>query len=139
MILLRSAPSRLASLFLLAASLATTVSAGDVLETNGFSTCLNTDQIVVERMNIKYDRSIGTVRFDVAGTSKSVQKVRAVLKVEAYGREVYRNEFNPCDKEKDTYIEQLCPSRFAWGRLGSETEQNADIWFCSPRGKICGR
>lgn len=76
-----------------------------MLETNGFSSCLNTSDIQVTRMNVKYDRTTNLVTFDLAGSSKSEQKVKAVLTVTAYGKEVYRNEFDPCDKN----MTQLCP------------------------------
>lgn len=56
-------------------------------------------------MNIKYDRSTGFVTFDLAGSSDTEQKVKAVLTVTAYGKEVYRSEFDPCEKN----MTQLCP------------------------------
>lgn len=56
-------------------------------------------------MNVKYDRSTNLVTFDIAGSSLKEQKVKAVLTVTAYGKEVYRNEFDPCDKN----MTQLCP------------------------------
>lgn len=99
---------------LLASSLAQTASANDVLETNGFSTCLDTDKLVVDRMNVKYDRALAKVTFDIHGTSKEEQKVRAILTVEAYGRELYHREFNPCDED----IKQLCPGTFVSGVVG---------------------
>lgn len=59
-------------------------------------------------MNVKYDRSTNLVTFDIAGSSLKEQKVKAVLTVTAYGKEVYRNEFDPCDKN----MTQLCPRMF---------------------------
>lgn len=56
-------------------------------------------------MNVKYDRSTNRVTFDLAGSSTTEQRVKAVLTVTAYGKEVYRNEFDPCEKN----MTQLCP------------------------------
>lgn len=56
-------------------------------------------------MNVKYDRSTGRVTFDLAGSSNTEQKVKAVLTVTAYGKVVYKNEFDPCEKN----MTQLCP------------------------------
>lgn len=56
-------------------------------------------------MNVKYDRSTNRVTFDLAGSSTTQQRVKAVLTVTAYGKEVYRNEFDPCEKN----MTQLCP------------------------------
>ncbi|KAF8536002.1 hypothetical protein BDD12DRAFT_749931 [Trichophaea hybrida] len=91
--------------FLILTLAALPAQAGDVLETDGFSTCLNTDTIVVNKMNIRYDKLSGKMKFDVAGTSKAEQKVSATLKVTAYGRDVYTTTFDPCEKN----ITQLCP------------------------------
>lgn len=98
-------PSILTSFILLAALTALPAQAADVLETSGFSTCLDGSDIVVQRMNIKYDRAAGKVTFDLAGISEQEQKVQAILKVTAYGRDVYSTEFDPCEKG----IAQLCP------------------------------
>ncbi|KAI5820707.1 hypothetical protein BZA77DRAFT_239545 [Pyronema omphalodes] len=97
----------LKSLLLLSvlSTLPTTANAGDILETQGFSTCLVNNELVVTRMAIRYDRDSQTMKFDVAGTSLSEQHVTAVLQVSAYGRNVYSTEFDPCKKG----IEQLCP------------------------------
>ena len=102
-----SIPSSLiSSLLLLSALAAVPAHAGDVLETNGFSTCLNTDDIVVNQMNVQYDKAQSHVAFNLAGVSKKEQKVMAVLTVEAYGKQVYQKEFDPCKEE----IKELCPS-----------------------------
>ena len=77
----------------------------DVTKDTFRSEVIDSDKLVVDRMYIRYDRSTNLVKFDLAGTSKSEQRVRAVLTMEAYGREVYRKEFNPCDEG----IDQLCP------------------------------
>ena len=95
----------LTSLLLFSALAALPAQAADVLQTSGFSTCLKTDQIVVNKMNIRYDKITNKMKFDVAGHSKSKQKVQATLKVTAYGRDVYTTTFDPCDRG----IAQLCP------------------------------
>ena len=78
----------------------------DVLENNGFSTCLDSGDIKVDRVNLSFDRSTKTVSFDVAGSSTKSQKVIASLIISAYGRE-FQQEFDPCIE--DTKVEQLCP------------------------------
>jgi hypothetical protein len=90
-----------ALLWLLPASVLST----DVLKTDGFSMCGGTSDITVQRLNIEYDKGSNVVNFDVAGVSTKEQKVMATLIVSAYGKEVYRNSFNPCDDN----IAQLCP------------------------------
>ncbi|PWW75870.1 TRP-domain-containing protein [Tuber magnatum] len=99
-------PSLLLSAFLLFSALgALPVQAADVLETNGFSTCLATSDIKVDKMNVKYDKANGFVTFDLAGSSTREQKVKAVLTVTAYGRQVYEKTIDPCVQG----IAQLCP------------------------------
>ena len=80
---------------------------GDILRTQGFSSCLNNSTINVNNLNIQYDRSAGIVTFDVGGTSTKSQMVNASLTVNAYGKEVYRKDFDPCTPK----IDQLCPGR----------------------------
>ncbi|KAF2742695.1 TRP-domain-containing protein [Sporormia fimetaria CBS 119925] len=93
--------------FLLLASAPLGVLAGDVLKTNGYSSCLADADITVQKLDIEFDRGTKKVTFNVAGSSGKVQKVKAALVVNAYGQEVYRNAFNPCDD--GTKVEQLCP------------------------------
>lgn len=81
--------------------------AEDILRTNGFSTCFDSSDIRVEKVNIEYNRATGTVNFDVAGSSSKSQNVTASLTVTAYGKKVYHRDFNPCDS--DNYVSQLCP------------------------------
>lgn len=81
----------------------------DVLKTTGFTTCLDNSSITVTNLNVAYDRVAGAVTFDVAGTSSKEQNVSAVLTVNAYGKQVYIKEFNPCDT--DTKVDQLCPRK----------------------------
>jgi len=102
------------SLLLLAlASLPAVTFADQILQTSGFSTCLDESNITVSKVNIKYDAGSQTVTFDVAGTSQSVINVTAILNVTAYGNNVYSNSFNPCDQS--TFVSQLCPGRIPSG------------------------
>ncbi|CAZ81917.1 unnamed protein product [Tuber melanosporum] len=101
----KSPSSLLSALLLFSVLGALPVQATDVLETNGFSTCLATSDIKVDKMNVKYDRANGVVTFDLAGSSSREQKVKAVLTVTAYGRQVYEKTIDPCVQG----IAQLCP------------------------------
>jgi ML-like domain len=83
--------------------------AADILRTEGFSSCLDGAQIKVNTMDIEYDRATNEVTFDVSGTSETQQEVIATLVVSAYGKEVYRREFDPC--EEDNRVDQLCPGK----------------------------
>ena len=91
----------------------------DILKTNGFTTCLNNSTITVKNLNVEYNRAAGTVTFDVAGTSSKTQNVTASLTVTAYGKQVYQDAFNPC--EKDTLVSQLCPGKTSqhWNTITS--------------------
>ncbi|GAB7344527.1 hypothetical protein MBLNU457_2354t1 [Dothideomycetes sp. NU457] len=100
--------SRNALPVLLLSSLPAGVLGGDILSSNGFTTCANNPDITVNRMNVQFDRSTRTVIFDVSGTSSKVQNVTGSIYVTAYGQEVYsKTDFSPCDP--DTYVSQLCP------------------------------
>lgn len=79
----------------------------DILKTQGFTTCLDNSTITVTNLDLQYDRSAGAITFDVGGSSSRIQRVMASLTVTAYGKEVYRKDFNPC--EEDTKVTQLCP------------------------------
>ncbi|EOA85054.1 uncharacterized protein SETTUDRAFT_90340 [Exserohilum turcica Et28A] len=82
--------------------------AGDVLQTDGFSSCLTgPSDITVNKLNIQFDRSIKKIKFDVSGSNNKTQKVMATLTIDAYGRNVYNRTFDPCDG--DVKVEQLCP------------------------------
>ncbi|KAK3185630.1 hypothetical protein K4F52_005495 [Lecanicillium sp. MT-2017a] len=81
--------------------------AADLLKTSGFTDCGSDASVKVDKVDITYDNDKKTVVFDFAGSSSKEQNVTAVLKVTAYGNEVYSNSFNPCDKS--TFVEQLCP------------------------------
>ncbi|KAL8655818.1 MAG: hypothetical protein Q9210_000659 [Variospora velana] len=97
---------RLGQLLVLSA-LPVRVLCADILKTSGFTSCLDSSDIRVTNLDVEYDRSKGSVKFDVAGTSAKVQNVTASLTVSAYGKEVYTKDFNPCDE--DSRVSQLCP------------------------------
>lgn len=90
---------------ILLATLPTRVLCGDILKTQGFSSCLENGTIKVNALDVQYDRAAGVVTFDVGGTSDKVQNVTASLTVTAYGRQVYQKDFDPCKPK----IAQLCP------------------------------
>lgn len=93
--------------FILLASAPLGAMAGDILKTNGYSSCQDNSEIKVQNLDIEFDKDTKKVTFNVAGTSEIEQKVMATLVVNAYGKEVYKKEFNPCDD--DTKVPQLCP------------------------------
>lgn len=97
---------RLSQLLVLGA-LPVRVLGADVLKTSGFTSCLDSSAIQVTNLDIEYDRAKGDVTFDVAGNSAKIQNVTASLTVTAYGKEVYKKDFDPCDPE--TKVDQLCP------------------------------
>ena len=97
----------LLSLGLLVVSLSSTAIAADILTSSGFANCNPNADIRVNHANITFDRTTGTVYFDVSGTSTKVQNVSAELVVTAYGKEVYNNVFDPCKQQ----IKQLCPGK----------------------------
>jgi hypothetical protein len=76
-----------------------------VLKTSGYSTCLNSDELVVNQMDVEYDRTTKQVSFDIGGTSKEEQNVTMVLTVTAYGKQVYSKTYDPCTQG----ITVLCP------------------------------
>lgn len=100
------------ALVLLFCIFVSSISAGDILETDGFSTCQDVATIHVEALDIQFDRTTNIVTFDVAASSAEEQNVTASLIVSAYGKQVYTKTFNPCDS--DTYIQQLCPGQSPW-------------------------
>ncbi|KAL1958071.1 hypothetical protein VTO42DRAFT_5111 [Malbranchea cinnamomea] len=95
--------------------------AADILKNNGFTTCLDNGDIRVEKLNLLFDRSTGTVRFDAAGTSYKTQPVTASLVVTAYGQE-FTQDFDPCDEA--TYVEMLCP--VPAGHFAAQGEQKLE-------------
>lgn len=100
-------PSRISLLSAVAFFGALQVQAADVLSTSGFATCSAEDSdIIIHKFDVKYFKSNDSVRFNVDGESKKEQLVVAELVVTAYGNEVYRKEFDPCEQD----IPFLCPS-----------------------------
>ncbi|KAF3939392.1 hypothetical protein ABW19_dt0209539 [Dactylella cylindrospora] len=98
--------SRLSLFSILALVGSLRVQADDILSTSGFASCGSADSdIVVRAFDVEYNRDNMTVKFNVAGESKRQQEVVADLVVTAYGTEVYRESFDPCDKG----IALLCP------------------------------
>lgn len=106
MMLLRDSLLRPLSWLILASTLYPwRVLGGDILATDGFSTCLDNDKIHLSRMNIQYDKATNQLTFDIAGTSQESQNVTAVLTVTAYGKQLDKREFNFCEEG----IQMLCP------------------------------
>ena len=96
--------------FLLLAAAPLGALANDVLQTNGYSSCLSGDSTIkVNKLDIQFDRTTKKIKFDVSGTNDKAQNVMATLKVNAYGKEVYSKTFDPC--EGDMKVDQLCPGR----------------------------
>ena len=81
----------------------------DILKTNGFTACINSPSITVNKLDIQYDRAAAAVTFNVGGASSQVQNVTASLTVTAYGNQVYKKDFDPC--EDATKVDQLCPGK----------------------------
>jgi hypothetical protein len=91
------------------AALISTAVGSDILHTSGFSNCNNgTDSSVqVNNVDISFDKGNNQITFDVSGSSKISQKVKATLIITAYGETVYTDTFDPC--EASTKVDQLCP------------------------------
>ncbi|KAI9725549.1 MAG: hypothetical protein M1828_003037 [Chrysothrix sp. TS-e1954] len=100
-------PRRFISLPVLLAFIPSVVLADDVLETHGFTTCLDDPTIQVKKMNIEFDRDTNTVNFDVAGVSTEIQNVTGSIQISAYGKTAFSKDFNPCGSE--IHVDQLCP------------------------------
>ncbi|KAL8805105.1 MAG: hypothetical protein Q9182_002195 [Xanthomendoza sp. 2 TL-2023] len=98
--------SRLSQVLVLGA-LPVRVLGADILKTSGFTSCLDDSTIKVTKLHVEYDRSKGTVTFDVGGDSAKIQNVTASLTVSAYGNQVYTKSFNPCDPASE--VAELCP------------------------------
>ena len=123
--------------FILLASAPLGVLAGDVLKTNGYSSCLSgVSDIKVNKLDIEFDRSTKKVKFDVSGTNEKEQKVMAILRVNAYGKEVYKNEFDPC--EEGSKVDQLCPGTSSlFVVIAAQTNPSSAFWYfwCKRRAK----
>ena len=83
--------------------------AGNVISTNGFSSCLQNGTIQVNKLDIKFDRTTNNIQFNVAGTSQKQQNVTASLVIDAYGEQIYQKDFDPCGG--DVHVPQLCPGK----------------------------
>lgn len=83
------------------------VLAGDVLSTDGFTTCIDDPDVKVQALDLSYDKSTRKITFNVAGSSATVQNVTANLVVKAYGQEIYQNSFSPCEQG----MMELCPGK----------------------------
>jgi hypothetical protein len=98
------------AILLLFSSLPVRVLGGDVLQTNGFTSCDGSNAaITVQNVNITYNKATQLVDFNVAGTSNEVQNVTATMTVTAYGQQIYQKSFDPCDPS--TTVAQLCPGK----------------------------
>lgn len=78
----------------------------DILETNGFNSCMNNSDITVQRMHLSFDRTTNIVNYNLAGTSNRVQNVKASIDISAYGHDIKNMSFDPCSPNK---VDQLCP------------------------------
>ena len=81
---------------------------GDILTTGNFKSCQDNSSIQIQNLDVSFDRARQKVVFNVAGSSAEEQRVSARLSVNAYGKEVFSKDFNPCDDS--TKISQLCPA-----------------------------
>lgn len=109
-------------------ALSSTAWAGDIISTNGFSSCGSADSSVqVQNVDIAFDRSTNKITFNVAGTSKIEQDVTATLIVEAYGVQVYNQTFDPC--ANNTKVDQLCP--VPAGQFSAKGEQEIPSSYAS--------
>lgn len=102
---------RKTGLFLLgSAAVLPSVYAESILKTNGFSDCGGDGSIKVNKVDISFDKGSNKIDFDLQGDSEKEQEVTATLVVEAYGIQVFQQEFDPCDDS--TKVEQLCPCKY---------------------------
>ena len=84
-------------------------SAADILKLSDFQDCTKDADIKLNSVDIQYNANTKAIDFSVDGTSTKSEKVRAVLNVQAYGKQVYTKEFNPCDESNP--IPGLCPGK----------------------------
>ena len=92
------------------ALLAGPIHAASLLTNNGFTSCMDDSIVQVNKLDLTFNKDTGKFKFDVAGTCKESQKVKASLSVEAYGQH-FTHDFSPCDED----IDALCPSRLPRG------------------------
>lgn len=81
--------------------------AGGTLSTKGIMSCMADPDIHVQTLDVSYTRATKEVKFNLAGSNDKEQKVVAKLTVQAYGREIYSNQFDPCSP--DYNVDSLCP------------------------------
>lgn len=81
--------------------------AGGTLSTKGIMSCMADPDIHVQTLDVSYSRATKEVKFNLAGSNDKEQKVVAKLTVQAYGREIYSNQFDPCSP--DYNVDSLCP------------------------------
>lgn len=81
--------------------------AGGTLSTKGIMSCMADPDIHVQNLDVSYTRATKEVKFNLAGNNDKEQKVVAKLTVQAYGREIYSNQFDPCSP--DYNVDSLCP------------------------------
>lgn len=120
---MRFQSSRLVSLV----SLLGLASAADILKLSDFQDCAADADIKLNSVDVEYDASTRSIDFSIDGTSTKSEKVRAVLNVQAYGKQVYTKEFNPCDAS--TSVPGLCPvpvGRFSGSSKQTIPEEYAD-------------
>lgn len=127
--------SRMLAPLLLLGVLPAAVMGGDVISTNGFSTCSDDSDIQVQKMDIQFNKATNQVVFDVAGTSAKEQNVTASLIVTAYGKQVYQKDFNPCDQS--SYVAQLCPGES--NGLAPNVDACVDTMRSAGWKLLCGR
>lgn len=101
------------------------VCAKDILRLSGFQDCPSNAEIVLNNIDTQYDAETKSIKFDVSGRSTKSQKVTVNLKVEAYGKDVYTKDFDPCDKA--TLVEGLCPGKIISLFLGNGKAHKAKV------------
>lgn len=102
-------------------------SAADILKLSDFQDCASEADIKLNSVDIEYDGSSRSISFSIDGTSSKSEKVQASLQVQAYGKDVYTKDFNPCDEA--TSVPQLCPVPV--GRFNASSTQVIPAEFAS--------
>lgn len=84
------------------------VLAGGILQTDGYSSCSSTSDIIVNTFNVSYDSDTQLVTYDVSGSNLKAINVTATLSISAFGKQVYQTTVDPCSES--TNVPELCPS-----------------------------
>jgi hypothetical protein len=92
---------------LAALALLSTSFASDILFASGFSSCLNDGSVVLNNLNLQFDRSTHNLTYNVSGWSAKQHKVKASLVVVAYGTQALNQTLDLCATA--TKVDQLCP------------------------------